>query len=269
MSTYKFLVDNFVAHDLKIFPIKNNAKEPLIDRWQLDASCDKSQILYWLEYGEHPNFALPASLNNLFIIDIDMHGDVDGMGSFNALLKDVGLESMPKTLTQTTPSGGLHLIFKSDEELKKVRNTSNSFGEKYPGIDIRTSGYILVEPSVINGVPYKFHGNVDDISEMPKELRDFILENMQKNKVEHKEFAKKNKVMKGSRDDELFSYVNHLYYSTKLDYEEIKLLAHAYNDSFEPPLGNSVVDYKVNKLFEKERPEIIIVRLSKGDCENE
>lgn len=77
-----------------------------------------------------------------------MHG-VDGLSNFNKLLNDLGISpSDIETLQQTTPSGGIHLIFKSDEELKKVMNAANCFKD-YQGIDIRTRGYILVEPSVI------------------------------------------------------------------------------------------------------------------------
>ena len=60
MNKYKFLHDNFTKYGYKIFPIVNNSKEPLIDRWQLDASCDSGQLVYWLEHGNNPNFALPA-----------------------------------------------------------------------------------------------------------------------------------------------------------------------------------------------------------------
>lgn len=271
MSKYSFLVQHFLSRGLKIFPITANAKTPLIDRWQFDSSCEREQLLYWLEYGgNNINFALPATVNDLFIIDIDMHGDVDGLSSFKQLCNDCGVEDVD-TMEQITPSGGIHLVFKTDEELKKVRNTSNSFGDKYPGIDIRTSGYILIAPSVINGVSYTMTKTPDKIAEMPQKLRDFILENANASgnvvkKGGVKEFSIKDKVQKGNRDDEIFSYINYLYNNTKLGQEEISLLAHYYNStSFEPKLPNSVIDYKVRKIFERPRSEILVVRLNTGD----
>lgn len=277
MSKYSFLVKHFLSRGLKIFPITPNAKTPLIDKWQFDSSCEREQLLYWLEYGgNNINFALPASVNDLFIIDIDMHGDVDGLSSFKKLCHDcqIDFDSL-KTMEQITPSGGIHLVFKTDDELKKVRNTANSFGEKYPGIDIRTSGYILIAPSVIDGTSYTLVETPDKIVEMPQKLRSFILENANASgnivkKGGVKEFSIKDKVQKGSRDEEIFSYINYLYNNTKLGQEEISLLAHYYNStSFEPKLPNSVIDYKVRKIFERPRSEILVVRLNTGDDLNE
>jgi hypothetical protein len=265
MNKYKFLCDRFINDGYKIFPIKHNSKEPLIERWQLDASCDKEQIMYWLEKGGEPNWALPAYANNLFIIDIDMHGDVDGISSFQRLLHDIGLERID-TLKQQTPSGGVHLIFKSDDELDCVKNASNVFDE-YPGIDIRTKGYILIQPSIINGVPYELSGGVDKIKEIPQVLKDFILKYSKKvdiNSVSQRSdfYEKGKKVSRGSRDDEIFTYLKYLYNNTKLGYDEIALLAHTYNEEcFDPPLSKSVIDYKLRKLFETERREILIVKL--------
>lgn len=263
MNKYKFLCDNFTKYGYKVFPIKNNTKEPLIDRWQLDASCDNEQIIYWLENGGSPNFALPAYANNLFIIDIDMHGDVDGISSFRRLLDDLGIGEID-TLRQRTPKGGVHLIFKSDDELDCVKNSSNLFDD-YPGIDIRTKGYILIEPSVIDGVPYKLSGGVEQIKEVPTALKEFIV-NYNKKQVQNNSqrsdfYSKGKKVSKGSRDDELFTYLKYLYNNTKLGYDEISLLAHTYNkECFDPPLSDGVVDYKLKKLFENERRNIMIVK---------
>ena len=264
MNKYKYLCDTFLNSGYKIFPIIHNAKEPLINKWQLDASCDKQQIMYWLEKGNSPNFALPAYMNNLFIIDIDMHGDVDGISNFKKLLSDIGLERID-TLKQKTPSGGIHLIFKSDEDLNCVSNASNVF-EEYPGIDIRTKGYILVQPSEIDGVMYQLSGGMDKVQPVPPELKEFILKYSKKitasSIAQRSDFYEEGKkVSKGSRDDEIFTYLKYLYNNTKLGYDEISLLAHTYNKKcFDPPLSDSVIDYKLKKLFETDRPQIMIIK---------
>lgn len=264
MNKYKFLCERFLNYGYKIFPVVKNGKEPLVDAWQLNASCDKQQVMYWLEKGDTPNFGLPAYANHLFIIDIDMHDGVDGISSFKNLLHDIGLERID-TLKQRTPSGGIHLIFKSDDDLDCVRNASNVF-EEYPGIDIRTKGYILIEPSEINGVKYELSGGVEKINEVPEKLKEFILKYSKKvdvnNISQRSDFYEHGKVVeKGSRDEELFAYLNYLYNNTKLGHDEISLLAHTYNqECFQPPLSDGVVDYKIRKLFEKERRKIIIVK---------
>lgn len=262
MNKFDFIKKNFIDNNLKIFPIMENKKLPLIDAWQKDCSSDFRQILYWLENAKNCNIGLPANENDLFIIDIDMHG-VDGIGNFTKLLNDLGVDITElDTLAQTTPSGGLHFIFKSDDELKQVTNSANCFKD-YQGIDIRTKGYILVEPSVINGVPYKL--NLKDVAPLPKALRVFILDNNTKQEEVRKTkgYEKPLKVEKGGRDSELFDYLNQLYYKTRLDQEEIRLLAYHFNQTIcDPPLSDGVVDYKVDKLFKKKRNKYILINIS-------
>lgn len=265
MSKFSFIKKNFIDNKLKIFPVMENKKLPLIDAWQKDCSSDLTQIVYWLENAKNCNIGLPANENNLFIIDIDMHG-VDGVGNFTQLLNDLGVKiDELNTLAQTTPSGGIHFIFKSDEELKNVTNSANCFKD-YPGIDIRTKGYILVEPSTINGVSYRL--NLKDVTEMPSALRQFILNNnkTQEEVRKTKGYEKPLRVEKGGRDSELFNYLNQLYYKTRLDEEEIRLLAYHFNKTIcDPPLADGVVDYKVNKLFKKKRNQYILINIGSDD----
>ena len=204
MNKFETIKKLFLDNDLKIFPVIENQKIPQIDAWQDECSKDILQIIYWIENAKNCNIALPANENNLFIIDIDMHNGVNGLTSFNKLMDDLGIADI-KTRQQITPSGGIHFIFESDDELKEVMNSSNCF-EGYPGIDIRTKGYILVQPSVINGVGYK----MDDtpISKIPDKLRDYILAHNKKIEIEKKEYVKPNIVERGGRVTRLFEYLN-------------------------------------------------------------
>lgn len=263
MSTYQILKEKYIDKKLKIFPIIENGKTPLIREWQNDCSYSTLQIMYWLENTNNCNWALPCTQNDLFVLDIDMH-DINGLENAKRLFNDLGIEKID-TLWQKTPSGGVHLIFKSDEELKQVANTSNSF-EKYQGIDIRTDGYILVYPSKINNVNYEFiNDSVTQIKEMPKELKEFILSQkrlLKSEKGERKEYEKPTEVKKGSRDEELFDYINHLYFHTRLSSEEILLLANDFNDNIcTPPLPKKDVGYKVKQAFKKDRSKCVYLWL--------
>lgn len=266
MNKINFIMNTYLKRGMKIFPVIENGKTPLIDAWQNDCSSDFQQVLYWLENAKNCNIGLPANENNLFIIDIDMH-DVDGMSNFKRLCDDLGIEDID-TLSQTTPSGGKHYIFFSDDELKEVANSANCFSN-YKGIDIRTKGYILVEPSMINGVPYKL--DMKDIKSVPLPLRRFILDNNKEIIEERKEYEKPKEVEKGGRDNALFDYITNLYYKTRLDKEDIELLAYNFNRNVcTPPLTDNVVAYKLKKLFRKPRYKIIIIGLNEGeDEENE
>ena len=258
MNKFETIKTLFLDNNLKIFPIMENNKKPLIDAWQDECSTDLLQVVYWLENAKNCNIALPANENNLFIIDIDMHNGVNGLESFYKLQRDLGIEKII-TRTQTTPSGGIHFIFKSDDELKDVMNSSNSF-EGYPGIDIRTKGYILVEPSVINNVSYKMDNT--PINKIPDELRNYILSRNKQVKDDKKEYVKPIKVERGGRDTSLFEYLNYLYFKTRLNQEEIRLLAYHFNQTIcDPPLSNGTVDYKVDKLFRKKRNKYILVNI--------
>jgi len=262
---YKILQQIYINNKLKIFPIQENAKTPLIPNWQNDCSYDKLQISYWIENLKNCNWGLPCSPNDLFVLDIDVH-TCNGYDSLINLLNDVGLTKDDlHTLKQITPSGGMHIIFKSDEDLKKVLNTSNSFKD-YPGIDIRTDGYIVVFPSTIDGKKYRL--NDEEINVMPLELKNFILSqrNINKENKEKKEYTKPEKVEKGNRDTELFTYINYLYYHTRLSDYEIEVLAEDFNNNIcEEPLPTKTVKYKVKKVFEKDRGKCIYIKL---DCDN-
>lgn len=268
MNKINVIQNFYLKNNLKIFPIMENKKQPLIDAWQNECSTDFRQVLYWLENAKNCNIALPANENNLFIIDIDMHG-VNGLENFERLLKDLGINEI-KTLKQTTPSGGIHYIFKSDEDLLNVANSSNCFDD-YQGIDVRTKGYILVEPSVINGVPYKLDTTYG-INEMPLLLKEFIVNNQKQYEVEHKVYNKPTLVEKGNRDIALFEYLNQLYYKTRLDKEEITLLAYNFGkNNCKPELSDGEIEYKVNKLFKKPRNKYFIIQISEeneGDDED-
>ena len=266
-ETYKILKEQFIDKKLKIFPVIENGKTPLIENWQNDCSYSTLQIMYWLENSPNCNWGLPCTPNDLFVLDIDTH-NINGLESAKRLLNDLGIKEL-NTLSQKTPSGGLHLIFKSDDDLKQVANTSNSFKD-YQGIDIRSMGYILVNPSNINGVEYQLTDK--EINVIPQALKDFILsqKNLIKNDTKEKvEYVKPEKVEEGNRDESLFAYINDLYFHTRLNKDEITLLANDFNQNIcDPPLPDRQVKYKINKAFKKDRKKMIFLYLGEEE-ENE
>lgn len=269
MSNWEKLKSLYINNKLKIFPVQENDKKPIIENWGNDCSYDYFQILYWYENCKNCNWGLPATPNNLFILDLDVHDeDKNGIDSFNKLLNDIlgyniniDLFEVCDTLIQKTPSGGLHIIFQSDDDLKNVLNGANVFKD-YPGIDIRTDGYVVVEPSIINGKNYSFC-NMSSVNKMPDKLKEYILDNTGlKNNIKE-EYKKPTHVEVGDRDNQLFSYINNLYYKTRLDQNEILLLANDFNNNIlEKPFDEKVVKYKVDKIFKKDRGKYIFVKLS-------
>lgn len=265
MYIWEILNKNYVNTGLKIFPIVNNGKTPLIPKWQEDCSSNFMQVLYWIENAKNCNWGLPATPNNLFVIDLDRHDpSKDGVENFNKILKTLDIESID-TLKQETPSGGVHLIFQSDDELKQVANGSNVF-QDYPGIDIRSDGYIVVEPSSINGKQYKLYG-MNTPQKMPDVLKEFIINNAGlKQEKKNTPYEKPKVVEKGDRDNQLFEYINELYFRTRLDYDEILTLANKFNDDIlSVPFTARSVEYKVRKAFQKDRGRCLFVKINSDD----
>lgn len=263
MNNYQFLKETYIDNGLKIFPIVENGKTPLIEAWQKDCSNSTLQILYWIQNAPTCNWGLPCTPNNLFVIDIDVH-NVDGYDSIRRLFDDIGLDDVD-TLKQETPSGGMHMIFLSDDELKTVSNTANSF-KNYPGIDVRTDGYIACAPSSINGKEYKLNGN--QIKSMPQVLKEYILSQKEiiKTKERKEDYVKPVEVDEGGRDTALFEYITNIYYKNNLSEDEVLVLAENFNQTIcKPPLPNRTVRYKVKKAFRKDKGKCIILWLNKDE----
>jgi len=262
MTKWEFLKENYIDKGLKIFPVIPNGKTPMIEKWQEECSSDYFQILYWYEQDNNINFAIPCYENNLFVIDLDRHDkEKDGVTNFQRLLDDLGIDACDiKTLMQETPSGGYHYIFKSDDDLAKIKGLANAFPD-YPGIDLRNRNYIVACPSVINGKEYIFK-NDNEITEMPIALKNYILSNVSTIDSTKEPYKKPTSVEVGDRDNQLFSYINNIYYKTRLDYDEILCLANYFNETIlEKPFPERVVRYKCKKVFEKDRGKVIFVRL--------
>lgn len=261
MNKWEFIKENYIDKGLKIFPVIPNGKTPMIEKWQEECSSDYFQVLYWYNSCPDCNWGLPATQNNLFILDLDRHDkEKDGVENFGKLLKDLNVGKYITTC-QHTPSSGMHYIYKTDNDLKNVSNSSNIFKD-YVGIDCRTDGYIVVEPSETDKGIYQFEYN-EDIKEMPQQLKQFILENANlKNSVNKQPYKKPTYVDVGDRDNQLFSYINSIYYKTRLDYDEILCLANHFNETvFEKPLPERDVRYKVKKVFDKDRSTMIFINL--------
>lgn len=265
MDKWEYIKTNYIDKGLKIFPIVKNGKTPLIDKWQDECSCDYFQVLYWYTNCKDCNWALPCTPNNLFVIDLDVHDESkNGIDNFVKIINNLYNQEEQydiDCMMQSTPSGGRHLIFKTDDELKNVANGSNVFKD-YPGIDIRTDGYIVVSPSEIDGNQYKF-GDIKTPAVMPLKLKKFILENANLKSDSKKEpYKKPTSVEVGDRDNQLFSYINSIYYKTSLDFDEILCLALHFNENvLEKPFPEKTVKYKVKKCFEKTRDRYIFIKL--------
>ena len=156
---------HYAAEGFAVLPIWPNAKNPLTPNGFKDATTNHQQINEWWTRWPTANVAIHTK--DLLVLDIDVKNGIDGYDSFDELEAEYG--ELPTTRTQETPSGGLHMIFRTTGvTIPSVTNCPR------PGIDVRAvGGYILAEPSIVGGNVYEM--NEDEIADAPEWLVELLL----------------------------------------------------------------------------------------------
>jgi len=177
-------IETLIAKGFKVFPLKQNAKTPLISNFKeraADTAVDAQK--YWFDpvLGQvqpHNIGILTDSYQDgsLLVIDIDVKKD--GFRTLTEL--ELNGRDFPVTWTQRTPSGGTHLIYRTKEP---VRQGTDVLGQ---GIDIRSrGGYIVGAGSVIDGKKYTLENGVA-LADAPE----WLIDACQEREVERRTVAK-------------------------------------------------------------------------------
>jgi hypothetical protein len=132
---------------IPVFRIKPNSKKPLRQGWQHEATTDAATIRRL--WGATPNANIGWAMGNgLCALDVDNKNGKCGDFALAGLQCDHGF--LPPTLVNETPTGGRHLILRTDSDV------SNSAGRLGDGLDVRGhGGYVVGAGSVINGKAYR------------------------------------------------------------------------------------------------------------------
>lgn len=204
------------ALGLRTIPIKPGTKIPATKNGVKDATLDN--VTTDAFYAMHSDYGIAVSGDGFVIFDFDVKDGIDGRDE----LLDFDL---PDTLTQTTPSGGLHMIYRTSDEIRPSVNTKI-------GVDVRGwHSYIVCDPTP----GYCWEDDEVGIADADGRVMAFL---------EHVRPAKErstrntgDKLKEGQgRNVELFAYGAKLQTFEKSD-EEIKGLMRAYNENnFDPPL---------------------------------
>jgi putative DNA primase/helicase len=134
-------------HGLGVFPCRADDKRPLTEHGVKDASTDRARILDWLRRYHGSNWGA-AMTAEIAAVDVDMKDGRNGRQSLRELIGPRG--ALPPTLTNNTPTGGEHQIFRVGASLKNKVAIAE-------GVDIRSlGGYIVIPPSTIRGRPYTY-----------------------------------------------------------------------------------------------------------------
>ncbi len=126
-------------------------------------------------YKHHPalSIGVDCGKSSLVVIDLDVHGDTNGIESFRALCDEHDIDTSGAVISRTG-SGGVHLIF-SDPTGGLIRNSASKLG---PGIDVRANGgYIVAPPSIHPDTrrPYKWERNGQQPTPLPADLVRLLL----------------------------------------------------------------------------------------------
>ncbi len=133
-----------------IYPsmVKNG---PALVKWATASTTDAATIRRWWTHWPKALICLDCGKSGLAAIDLDVKAAKDGTPRNGPqVLSDLELifGRVPKTLTQRTPSGGLHLVFTGT-----IKTTASIIGNRLPfvfgeGVDSRGHrGMIVLAPS--------------------------------------------------------------------------------------------------------------------------
>lgn len=119
-------------------------------------------------YTGRTGLGIDCGRSGLVVIDVDMHGDVDGIAKW---LEIQSIYNIPSTFTVATPNGGFHYYFSN--EGKEVRNSASKIGA---GIDVRGNGGYIIAPGSkikIDGIIKEYTVLSDEvIAPLPNALRE-------------------------------------------------------------------------------------------------
>lgn len=136
----------YAARGWSVFPCRPGGKAPLATvapHGHLDATNDPETVWNWWFRNPEANIGLHVEMSGFVVVDPDLYKPDCQWGNFAA-----GHE-IPRTLEQSTPRGGRHLFFASVAGEKFA-------GRLCPGVDVKHDGYVLVEPSIVDGRAYCF-----------------------------------------------------------------------------------------------------------------
>lgn len=136
----------------RVFPLEPDGRVPAITRWPERATTDPATIERWWRcpiMGWEADWGVGvATGGDLVVVDLDVKNENNGVRAFEAMALMYG--GAPATLRVRTPSGGLHLYFRTEQQFR------NSASKIAPGVDIRGEGGYVVGPgTVIGGKTYE------------------------------------------------------------------------------------------------------------------
>lgn len=127
MSTNKEVALGAIKQGIFVHQCGDN-KKPLT-KWKDTSTTDEAIVNQW--WSQNPNAlvgAVTGSKSGFFVLDIDIKEGENAFDKLNELEERFG--KFPETTIVQTPSGGLHIYFKHDENMN-IRNSASKLGSNY------------------------------------------------------------------------------------------------------------------------------------------
>lgn len=240
-----------LAHDgLPVFPLSSNSKVPFKgSQGYLDATTDIETIAGWFEHVPRVNLGMRLDTASLLVVDVDRHGDTDGVATLKQLNQD-GKQLPADTYIEKTPNDGLHYFFKVAEPVNIRRKV-----DLYPSIDI-LHDFVMIAPSVVDSRHYEAVEPINSIKPAPQWLLRDLLPSQRTNEMpEHASTIRKTwagRVLdelvagtsEGNRNSYLASLLGKILNTGCQSTTAYELLQYA-NDQLQPPLSAK----EVNAIF--------------------
>jgi hypothetical protein len=154
-----------------VFPLQTRGKFPMVPKsaggnGHLDATTNTNQIEAWWRRWPRANIGIACDeRSGLLALDVDPRNGGDE--ELAALELEHG--RLPDTIVGLTGGGGVHYIFQ--------RPAGLTFrGKLCDGVDVKSSGYIVVPPSVHpSGTPYRWEASSRPLETELAELPAWVL----------------------------------------------------------------------------------------------
>lgn len=180
------------ALGFKTLPIKPGTKVPALGQGVTHATGSDLDTDSW--YNEHPDHGIAVSGEGFVIFDFDVKPGVDG--------RDVLTDwDLPETLSQTTPSGGLHMFYRTDVDVKPSVNSNLA-------VDVRGwHSYVVCDPTP--GYCFEDDYEIADADETVMKFLEFVRPQKRNNRQQANPSGRGRKkqadpIPMGERNDTLF-----------------------------------------------------------------
>lgn len=194
----------YAERGLAVFPLAEGTKIPCIKGGFTQATTDAEQIrLFWTTRPMcNIGIATGGMSNGLVVVDVDLDNEKgeDGYVALRSWEDEHG--ELPEGACVTTPRGGMHLYFMSDEPFSCSTNADI-------GIDVRADGGFVVAPPSVrdDGRAYEWDLHIEDygIPRADANVKAFIAK-AQEGRMATKRFELPDRIRNGERNDTLYRY---------------------------------------------------------------